>query len=90
MVAGNTYKIKRLNEFEEVKLKSSNDSTITVIKGKREIEISKTDIKKMKQREFHTGKTIFFATTATIVGLVGLFVATYKGPQIGGSMQMPP
>ena len=44
----------------------------------------------MKKREFHTGKTVLFVTTVTILGVVGLFAATYKGPQIGGNIQLPP
>lgn len=90
LAVGRTYKIKQNNKYEKVKLKSFTDSTITVSNGLTERQVDKTSILKMKQRESHTGKTVMFVATATVVGLVGLFVATYKGPQIGGSMQMPP
>lgn len=38
--------------------------------------VDRISIIKMKQREFHTGKTAVFVATATVVGLVGLFVIT--------------
>lgn len=75
LAVGRTYKIKQSNKFEKVKLKSFTDSTITVASyGKIKQQIDRTSIIKIKQREPHTGKTVVFVATVTVVGLVGLFV----------------
>ena len=74
LAAGRTYKIKQNNKFEKVKLKSFTDSTITVSNSLTVRHVDRISIIKMKQREFHTGKTVVFVATATVVGLVGLFV----------------
>ncbi|MBC7643364.1 MAG: hypothetical protein H7174_13695 [Flavobacterium sp.] len=90
LVVGKTYKIKQNKIFEKVKLKSFTDSTIIVRRTFKEKEILKSEILKMKQRKFSVIKTAVFIPVVVVVSAVGIFAATYKGPQIGGGIQMPP
>ena len=69
---GKHYKIKQQTDFERVKLRSFTDSTITVINGNREQEISKKNIKKMKEREFSSGKTVVLVVPTALTLILTL------------------
>lgn len=75
LVVGKKYKIKQSNKYENVRLLSSTESTITVSNVKNvQNTISLKDIKKIKKRKFSVGKTAIFVIT-TLLGGATIIVA---------------
>jgi hypothetical protein len=90
LALGKKYKIKQSNRYENVRLLSATDSTITFKNDRNRVNtMVKNDIKTIKKRHFSATKTVLLPV-GVVVGVVGLFVATYSGPKVGGYMQMPP
>ena len=90
LALGKKYKIKQYNLYEKVRLLLTTDSTITVKNDRNRVNtIVKNDIKTIKKRHFSVIKTALLPVGVAVVG-VGLFLATYKGPSVGGGFQMPP
>ena len=86
---GETYKIKIDNKLIKGKLISFNDSMCTFRVRKNEISFKTSKINKIKQRKFSVAKTIVLTTTITIVGIIGLFITTYSGPELKGDIMSP-
>ncbi len=87
------YKIKQSNKYENVRIISTTDSTITVSNNKKTINIiAKKDIKVIKKRHFSVLKTALLPVVVSAVGVVGIIVIGKPdfGPKIGGSIQPPP
>lgn len=90
LALGKKYKIKQSKYYQNVRLLSTTDSTITVKNERNRVNtIVKNDIKAIKKRHFSATKTVLLPIGIVVV-FVGLIVATYSGPDIGGGMQMPP
>jgi hypothetical protein len=79
---GKIYKIKFDDIQYKGKLIAFNDSIATFKVGKSEMAFKTSEINILKERKLSALKTIGFSTTMLVVGTVGLFVATYDGPQI--------
>ena len=62
---------------------------MTVLSLQAKKRIRKKRIKTIKKRHFSATKTVLLPIGIVVV-FVGLIVASYSGPDIGGGMQMPP
>ena len=62
--------------YRDARLKSANDSTLTVLAYNETVELRRSDIKKMKRRKFSVVKTIAYPV-GTVAVIVGVFAATY-------------
>lgn len=79
---GNTYSVRINKSNYKGKLLVFNDSIVTLKKGVTEKEFKISEISKFKQRKFSVVKTILLPIGIS-AAIVGLFLATYDGPQIG-------
>jgi hypothetical protein len=73
---GKTYKITHDNVKTKARLISSNDSIITVKKGKHEEQIPVSGITKMKMRKFSVVKTVLLPV-GIMVTTVGFIILTF-------------
>ena len=58
LIVGKNYKIKQEDKFVKTTLKTVNDSTLTVLVGKTEKQISVSSIKEIKAQKFSVLKTV--------------------------------
>jgi len=86
---GTFYKIKIDSKQYKGKLISFNDSISKIKAGENEINIKTSDIEKIKQRKFSVLKTVALSTSMLLVTIVGLFIVTYNGPEMGNNLNSP-
>ena len=79
---GEIYKIKQDNYFEKVKLLAINDSVLTFKDGRDEVEIPKSKILEIKERDFSVGKTVL-----GIIGIGLITVATIIAVALSNSLK---
>jgi len=73
LVLHQKYRIKLKDKTFKATLTALNDSTITVLKGSKEMQIKRSDIREIKSRHFSLLKTVGYSA-ATLVAFVGIYV----------------
>ena len=84
LVVGKNYQIKQDTKFVKAKLEKVNDSSITVLEGNTQKDITVSKIKEIKVKEFSTWKTVgllvgLTLTTAVIIGVAAAETAVVTG-----------
>jgi len=70
LVVGKNYKIRQDTKFVKSKLEIVNDSTIKVMEGNTQKDISISKIKEIKESKFSTLKTVGLLLGVGLVGVV--------------------
>jgi len=75
LITGKIYKIEQGDKFVKAKLKTVNDSVITVEEGNVEYSLYVKNIKEIKEREFSPLKTVGLSVGLTLSFLALIVVA---------------